>query len=90
MLFNTDLHSKSSVWNKYQILWAAVLLQAIKDLRHKGFNKKNCLYWRGKAKYWLSSRKGGEQSFVWVCNVLDIDPDRTRRAIFKNNKTIKA
>jgi hypothetical protein len=50
-------------------LWAAVLQQAIEDVAKK--NGKS-----GTAREWFESSRDGVGSFLWVCGVLDFDPEQ--------------
>jgi hypothetical protein len=57
-------------------LWAAVLDQAIQDALCEVPSKEgNVEYiFKKKALNWFFSRCEGIGSFLWICNVLDIDP----------------
>ncbi|KKL71161.1 hypothetical protein LCGC14_2097710 [marine sediment metagenome] len=64
-------------------LWAAVLASALRDLQNKpkyGAAASN----RHMAQTWIDSDESSPSSFVWVCRVLEIDPERTRTAIYKH------
>ncbi len=62
--------------NKYKQLWASVIHRAVIDLKKKNH--------KDKALAWIKSKEKAEQSFIWCCGVLDIDPDKTRSKILKN------
>jgi hypothetical protein len=53
-------------------LWIAVLKQAIKDAR--GNYHRN----REKALSWFNSENQGTGSFLWICNILSLNPNVTR------------
>ena len=65
-------------------LWAAVLEQAIRD--YQGLMK---AYTDGQhlkrhmesAREWIDSDRTGVASFLWVCDVLDLDPAYTRACV---------
>lgn len=55
-------------------LWAAVLEQAMTDAQehHESYGEE--------ARKWLQSENLGTASFLWVCDVLDLDPGLFRTA----------
>jgi hypothetical protein len=59
---------------KYRNLWAAVLKQAIKDTKQ---STNNSLSSPG---LWFYSHNHGVGSFLWICGILNIDPDSVRPA----------
>ena len=60
-------------------LWASVLGRAVIDLRRKKH--------RQSARFWFYNDKNqGAGSFLWVCDVLEIDPGKTREKVFKKIK----
>lgn len=61
-------------------LWAAVLKSAILDLKSKAIKGEYAVK-REKALTWMDSENDGVSSFVWVCGVLEMNPERTRSAI---------
>lgn len=63
---------------KEKSLWAAVLGQAVKDLKkEEEYNS---------AMYWFANRNDvGIGSFIWVCDAIACDADKTRDQIFYNN-----
>ena len=64
-------------------LWAAVLGRAVDDLKSK-----NQLQ-RSSAEYWLRNRKKtGPGSYLWVCDVLDVDADRMMKIAFNRKKKV--
>ena len=61
--------------DKNRALLSAVINRAIIDLSKKAH--------RAKSLAWINSNEKGEQSFSWYCNLLDMDPKRTRAKIFE-------
>jgi hypothetical protein len=59
---------------KLRNLWAAVLKQAIKDAQ-QNFNKS-----LASPGLWFSSNSHAVGSFLWICGVLNIDPELVRPA----------
>jgi hypothetical protein len=57
---------------EYKKLWAAVLKQAIKDAKQ---DLKSTLTSPG---LWFYSNNDEVGSFLWICRVLNIDPDLIR------------
>lgn len=53
----------------YRSLWASVVLNAIRDMDDRSKDI------RAEATRWLYERKHTPQSFLWICLVLDIDPN---------------
>jgi hypothetical protein len=65
-----------------QRLWAAVLLQAIKDLA--GFNEeteRDRLRLRYFARLWFTSDNHQPCSFLWICDQLELSPSWIRKMI---------
>lgn len=94
-----EISQQSISPEKYRNLWASVLTQAISDITAKKVEVKNkhsddrsveVERERRSAIAWVSSRRVDEQSFVWVCDILNIDSDRARIKIFENVKTLAA
>ena len=54
---------------KYRNLWAAVLKQAIKDSRQCSKDSFN------NPRLWFISESQEVGSFLWICAVLNIDPE---------------
>ncbi len=61
--------------NRCKLLWAAVIETAARDLNKKAY--------REKALMWLNSTNDSEQSFIWCCDVLNLDPDKTKAGVLK-------
>jgi len=59
---------------RYKNLWAAVLRQAIKDAKH---SLNNSLTSPG---LWFCSKSRAVGSFLWICGVLNLDPNSVRPA----------
>jgi hypothetical protein len=62
-------------------LWAAVLEQAIEDVNRGGF-------YAQKARVWFQSKSEDVGSFLWVCWMLGIDPDSTKRILIESHSGI--
>jgi len=63
-------------------LWAAVLIQAVKDLA--GFSTDNEAergWLQASARAWFASERYSEGSFLWVCQQLEFEPSWIRRMI---------
>lgn len=77
---------------EYRRLWAAVFLCALRDLAeaHRYFvraslaERKTKPVEQSEPYRWLCSQDSGRGTFIWVCGVLDLDPDRTRIAAIHN------
>ena len=69
MVFPSWRHSMDQ---KYRNLWAAVLKQAIKDAQ---YSLNNSLSSPG---LWFCSDSHSVGSFLWICGVLNIDPESVR------------
>lgn len=60
-------------------LWARVVESAIRDV----------LKWDSKkARKWIASNERHPYSFVWACEVIEMDPREIRRAMIKQGKNI--
>ena len=55
-------------------LWSAVLEQAVTDAQG------NCDSRREEARRWLLSENYGAASFLWICDMLGLEPDFFRNA----------
>jgi len=82
--------------NKYKSLWASVLGRAIDDLNKKltprmsDSKKSETLKFKQSAKYWFSRKESNVGSFVWICDILEIDPEKTKSKIFYNKQMHRA
>ena len=68
--------------NPETILWSRVLLQAIWDLsgiKLKVPKKETTL--QRITRVWFSSFNDSPGSFIWICNVLSLDPDAVRQRV---------
>ena len=54
----------------HERLWHAVLKQAIKDAR-----------WDVTARTWFCSKDQETGSFLWICTLLDLNPESIRRLL---------
>jgi len=54
-------------------LWASVISQAICDIDVRGDRQS-----RTDAIRWINSEKGTPQSFIWICDMLDLDAGKIR------------
>jgi len=58
-------------------LWAGVLFQAIHDVHIKE-SEKYPRYWRDDARAWCATDRRDIGSFIWICDVFDMDADQVR------------
>ena len=72
MDFNFMEENNMDMEQKYRNLWAAVLKQAIKDANQNTKNPLNNPY------LWFHSDSHAVGSFLWICNILNIDPESIR------------
>jgi hypothetical protein len=78
--------------SRVEVLWGAVLLEAVRDLNGLGRSERATrppAYYAVSAARWFTSTLGGEAeragSFLWICKALGLDPDRTRMAAWPDN-----
>lgn len=71
-------------YRAYKTLWAAVLWQAVSDVVRLGTAKRpHAQLIAQQTRTWLNDKQSvGIGSFIWICSVLDIDPERVRPRIF--------
>ena len=62
-------------------LWSAVLNQAIKDAQE------NHSIYAEDARAWFCSKNQAIGSFIWICMILDLDPD-TFRSVYQEREAI--
>jgi len=62
-------------------LLRAILSQALSDYRKPKGKKKDKDRIKREATAWFRSDKTGLHSFVWLCQALDLHPDKTRSMI---------
>ena len=61
-------------------LWAAVLLQAIHDVHIKE-SEKYPRYWRNDAIGWFKAKLIHVGSFIWICELFDMDAEQVRSLV---------
>ena len=79
--------------NPETILWSRVLLQAIWDLSGIKLKvpKKEAPTLRRITRAWFSSFNDSPGSFIWICNVLSLNPDAVRqRVLTKSTAELRA
>lgn len=87
------ISSDQTYLHPYRKLWAAVLLQAIKDLTAGNTNsvpvnnqrKRIC----GSTQFWLNSDNDGVGSFNYICLVMGMDSVKTRDRMLELNQRMK-
>jgi hypothetical protein len=62
-------------------LWSAVLNQAIKDAQEN-----HSVYARN-ARAWFCSKNQGTGSFIWICMILDLDPNAFQ-SVYKEREAV--
>jgi hypothetical protein len=79
-----SIDSPSSAQTPEHALWQSVLWIAIEDARGKvkmiQRHQKEIL--RRDAMAWLNSPKRDVGDFLWICDLLNLSPQKVRRAIF--------
>ena len=64
------------------VLWGAVLNQAKNDYENTSTKRYAPIY-RGQAIAWIGDRRETDiGSFIWICELLGLDPGAVRNAIF--------
>jgi len=79
--------------NPESILWSRVLLRAIWDLSETKLKlpKKEAPTLQRITRAWFSSFNDSPGSFIWICNVLSLDPDAVRqRVLTKSTAELRA
>lgn len=78
---------------KYKRLWAVVLLQAIKDIDENKvlweWGRKNTQRIKDDALDWFKSDRSDYCSFIWICNILDLNAGTVRKKILSKNPDLK-
>jgi len=69
-----------------RLLWAEVLIRGIQDLDLKDSLVENEYLFFFSAVRWFQSPLNNIGSFVWVCEVLDLDPVQIKRKAFRRSK----
>jgi hypothetical protein len=69
--------------NPEMILWSRVLLQAIWDLAgiKLKVQKSEAPRLQRRTRAWFLSTKDSVGSFIWICNILSLDPDAVRERV---------
>jgi len=90
--FDENIHSSGQQTHDPQKnVWAAVLIQAIDDLNVKSIpqesekSQNDKEYLKNQANAYFKSKRMSMGSFVWICELFDIDPDVARKAILNGN-----
>lgn len=72
--------------NACKKLWFAVLFQAISDLvPARASENKDSVGVQDQAYKWFHSKRKNVGSFIWICDIFDLDADRMRTACMKRN-----
>jgi hypothetical protein len=69
-------------------LWAAVIQQAMDDIAGvpdwvDKYSKHHSALRRQRAEAWFRSSRSDCGSFVWICDILRLDPARLRKGVFR-------
>lgn len=76
----SGFHKKEEDYRGLFELWAAVLLQAVKDFHHAGESSQ--AYWNKRnAMVWIESPSEDFGSFLWICDLLSLDAGLVRARI---------
>jgi hypothetical protein len=69
--------------NPEMVLWSRVLLQAIWDLAgiKLKVQKSEAPRLQRKTRAWFLAKKQSPGSFIWICNILSLDPDAVRERV---------
>jgi hypothetical protein len=70
-------------------LWIEVIRLAINDARGIGLkcrDTRTILYLQEYALRWLQSNRRTEGSFLWTCEILDLDPGAIRRGLWGDSR----
>jgi hypothetical protein len=65
-------------------LWTGVILQAIDDLDRRTSSTPSSA--QDSAREWFASESDAVGSFVWSCNVIDVDPHFVRSRLAKKHR----
>jgi hypothetical protein len=76
--------------NTSKRLWAAVLIGAIKDVKKLAAAKSRDSVSKEEAKAWLQSDSKETGSFLWICEIFNLDHDCVRKSIAENNSRVAA
>jgi len=71
----------------YRKLWFAVMETAYRDLYLQGSaSGRDRLQYQEQARLWFIATRDGVGSFIWICQVLEVDPGRTRKRILEEEE----
>ena len=90
----TDTGRSRALPGELRALWAAVLSQAIDDLQrdpsltYVPSVRRALLHWQRDACAWFISEAEGRQSFIWVCELLRMDPGYVRDRVMRGETAI--
>jgi hypothetical protein len=75
--------------NPEMVLWSRVLLQAIWDLAgiKLKVQKSEAPRLQRRTRAWFLSTKDSVGSFIWICNILSLDPDAVRERVLARPAT---
>jgi hypothetical protein len=75
--------------NPEMVLWTRVLLQAIWDLAGVKLKvqKSEAPRLQRKTRVWFLASKQSPGSFIWICNILSLDPDAVRERVLARPTT---
>jgi hypothetical protein len=62
-------------------LWTHVIIQAIQDSQSPALSKNPAA--KRYARYWIASPNEGVGSFLWACQLINVDPYFIRSALMK-------
>ena len=74
--------SAQEVAGSYRALCGQLLAQTLVALKKRPITKKEEVFDRKRARKWIDEMHIGVVTFTEVCEILDIDPSRTRRAVY--------
>ena len=74
--------SAQEVAGSYRALCGQLLAQTLVALKKRPITKKEEVFDRKRARKWIDEMNTGVVTFTEVCETLDIDPGRTRRAVY--------
>jgi len=85
-----DDDSAPNISDNYRDMWSAVLELAgaeatLNPELHSYVGERNVLKLIRNAQNWFNSKNQGVGSFLWICTVLDLDPNLTRTAMLNGD-----
>lgn len=81
--------ASDSEYMRYRRLWAAVLLQAIRDFRSVQTGARESGFNASRLRGWFESRSTDVRTFGWICLMLDLNPDAMREQINRKFPPVK-